>query len=348
MDRFTWRQAATLEDVAGDSPSTTAEAMLTLSGVPDRQHVLIKAGGVDLLDLMKEGLAAPRSLVDISRIPELEHISQEADGRVRVGALTTLAELARNALVRQNYPALSQAAAQAASPQVRNRATLGGNLLQRPRCWYFRSASYHCTRKGGAHCFAFEGDNRYHAVFGNHGCAFVHPSTPATSLVAYGGSVELADARGRWREMALEDFFLLPGKDLHQENSLATGEILTAVYLPPHRRGRTASYLQMAEKGAFDWPLAAVAVLLELDRAGRCERANIILGAVAPVPWRSTAAESALTGREITAEAAEAAAKAAIAGASPLSRNGYKLSLLEVLVRRAVLRAVASDPPDPR
>lgn len=347
MEPFAWRQAVTPEDAAGYATSTTARAMLTVAGMPDRQHVLIKAGGVDLLDLMKQGVAAPRCLVDISRIGELEGVSQAADGSVRIGALTTLAELAGSPLIRQNYPALSQAAAGPASPQIRNRATLGGNLLQRPRCWYFRSASYHCTRKGGAHCFAFEGDNRYHAVFGNHGCAIVHPSTPATPLVAYGGSVEMTDARGRRRQIALEDFFLLPEADPHRENSLAAQEILTAVHLPAHVGGRHASYLQVAEKAAFDWPLAAVAAVLDLDRTGRCRRANIILGAVAPVPWRSAAAETALGGSEITPEAARAAARAAVAGAAPLSRNGYKLSLVDALVRRAVLAAAGSDSAGP-
>ncbi|MBU2824644.1 xanthine dehydrogenase family protein subunit M, partial [Acidithiobacillus ferrooxidans] len=259
MEAFQWQQARSPGEAAALVTQTMAEAMLTLQNTPiAQQAILVKAGGVDMLDLMKEGLVNPLRLVDISRLAELQGISRGSDGGLRIGALTTLAQIAAHPGLRQSHAALAQAAAMAASPQIRNRATLGGNLLQRPRCWYLRSAAHHCLRKGGGHCFAFTGDNRYHAVFANHGCAIVHPSTPATALLAYHAQVELLHPQGQRRQVSLEDFFVLPEADMHRENILAPGEILTAVWLPPQMQTNRSIYFQVAEREAFDWPLAAV------------------------------------------------------------------------------------------
>ncbi|MGA7180760.1 MAG: xanthine dehydrogenase family protein subunit M [Thiobacillaceae bacterium] len=340
MQAFEWQRAVSPDEAAAIATQTMAEAMLSLTGRPgSQQAMLIKAGGVDTLDLMKGGLVNPRRLVDISGLSELEDISRESDGGIRIGALTTLAQIAEHPALRQSHPALTQAAAIAASPQIRNRATLGGNLLQRPRCWYFRSAAHHCLRKGGAHCFAFDGDDRYHAVFANRECAIVHPSTLATSLLAYGSEVEILNAEGERRRVALADFFLLPQTDLHRENTLASGEIVTAVLLPPPVPQRRSVYLQVGERAAFDWPLAAVAAVLDIDGDGHCQQASIVLGAVAPVPWRARQAESLLAGKEITEETAAAAGEAALINAAPLSRNAYKLRLIATLVGHAILGA---------
>ena len=348
MEAFQWQQARSPAEAAALVTQTTAEAMLTLQGTPSAQQaILVKAGGVDMLDLMKEDLVNPRCLVDISRLAELQGISREGDGSLRIGALTTLAQIAVHPGLRQSHAALAQAAAMAASPQIRNRATLGGNLLQRPRCWYLRSAAHHCLRKGGGHCFAFAGDHRYHAIFANHGCAIVHPSTPATALLAFHAQVELLHPQGQRRQVPLEDFFVLPEADMHRENILAAGEILMSVWLPPQMPANRSLYLQVAEKAAFDWPLAAVAVVLDLDAAGLCREASIVLGAAAPAPWRARQAEALLTGTTISGEKAEAAGEAALAGATPLAQNAYKLPLLATLVRRAVLGAAAL-PQDPR
>lgn len=348
METFEWQPAHSPAEAAALVTHTTAEAMLTLQPRPnERQAVVVKAGGVDLLDLMKEGLAIPRRLVDISRLQELQGISTGNDGSLRIGALTTLAQIAAHPDLGRSHGALAQAAAMAASPQIRNRATLGGNLLQRPRCWYLRSAAHHCLRKGGGHCFAFTGDNRYHAVFANHGCAIVHPSTPATALLALHAQVELLHPRGERRQVPLEDFFVLPEADMHRENILGAREILTAVLLPPRMPTSRSFYLQLAEKATFDWPLAAVAVALDLDAAGLCRDARIVLGAAAPVPWRARQAEALLKGAAINQERAQAAGEAARAGATPLTRNAYKLRLLTILVRRAVLGAAAL-PQDPQ
>jgi len=347
MEAFQWQQARSPEEAATLVTQTTAEAMLTLQGTPSAQQaVLVKAGGVDLLDLMKEGLVNPRCLMDISQLAELQGISHGDDGSLRIGALTTLAQIATHPGLRQSHAALAQAAAMAASPQIRNRATLGGNLLQRPRCWYLRSTAHHCLRKGGGHCFAFAGDNRYHAVFGNHGCAIVHPSTPATALLAFHAQVELLQPQGQRRMLPLEDFFVLPETDMHRENILAAEEILTAVWLPPQTQTNRSIYLQVAEREAFDWPLAAVAVVLDIDAADLCRQASIVLGAAAPAPWRVRQAEALLTGVKISGKTAEAAGEAALAGAISLTQNAYKLPLLATLVRRAVLVGAATLPQD--
>ena len=338
MRPFEWQSATSATLAAAQATHTAAQAMLGANGAPaEAQAILIKAGGVDVLDLLKGELIHPLRLLDIGGLAELQGITGAGDGGTRIGALTTLAQLARHAEVARAYPALAQAAGQAASPQVRNRATLGGNLLQRPRCWYLRSAAHHCTRKGGAHCFAYTGDHRYHAVFANHGCAIVHPSTPATALLAYGASVELLDDKGGRRAIALEDFFLLPQADMHRENLLERGEILTTVWLPATTPGSRSIYLQVGERAAFDWPLAAVAAVLDLGPDGRCRDARLVLGAAAPIPWRARAAEALLAGRKLDETVAAAAGEAALEGASPLPGNAYKLKLLRALVRRALL-----------
>lgn len=340
MDRFEWQRAQSVAEAAALATGTVADAMLSPQAGPSPQEaVLLKAGGVDVLDLMKEGLLRPRRLVDLSRLPGLGDIVEDGNGGLRIGALVTLERLAADTVLRRRHMALAQAAAVSASPQIRHIATLGGNLLQRPRCWYLRSAAHHCLRKGGEHCFAFDGDNRYHAVFGNRHCAIVHPSTPATALAALDARVELADAQGASRVAALKDFLLSPETDFRRENTLRAGEVLTAVLLPPLSPATRSVHLKMAEKPSFDWPIADVAVALEIGPDGNCRRAAVVLGAAAPVPWRAVQAEAALTGVPINEETAQAAGQAAVAGAAPLSRNAYKLPIFATLVRRAILLA---------
>jgi xanthine dehydrogenase YagS FAD-binding subunit len=259
---------------------------------------------------------------------------------LRIGALVTLARLASDENMRKAYPALADAAANSASPEIRNAATLGGNLLQRPRCWYFRAAEFHCLRKGGGHCFAIPGENRYHAIFDNRLCAIVHPSSAAAALVALGASIELVDAEGGKRELRLEDFFVSPDRDVQRENDLKAHEILVAVKLPALPASARMAHVKIAEKASFDWPLADVVALVDLDSDGRCVSASIVLGAAAPTPRRAKSAESLLVGRRIDESAAGAAGRAAIDGAQPLAGNAYKLPLFETAVRRAILKAV--------
>jgi xanthine dehydrogenase YagS FAD-binding subunit len=312
-------------------PASVPEALSQLGS-----DVTIKAGGVDLLDLMKDGVIAPRRLVSLTRVPGLDAIRDGSDG-LTLGPLVTLAALAEDATVRARFSALADACAHAATPQVRNLATLGGNLLQRPRCWYFRSADHHCKKKGGELCFAHKGENQLHAIFDNSLCAIVHPSTPATALAAYRARVTLTSPRGE-RELAIEELFAPPEKDVTRENVLAGDELLTAIKLPAPANGTRAAYHKQVDKESFDWPLADVAVVLELD--GRtCKRASIVLGAAAPVPWRARASEAILGGRAVDERAALAAANAALLGAMPLAKNGYKVPLFKAVVRRVILAA---------
>jgi xanthine dehydrogenase YagS FAD-binding subunit len=334
MNRFAWTGARTVAEAAATASTTVADAMLAPG-----EASIIKAGGIDLLDLMKEGLLSPGMIVSLSTVPGLDIIA-EADGGVRIGSMVTLATLATHHDLKKRYPALTDAVQASASPQIRNVATIGGNLLQRPRCWYFRLADYHCLRKGGGHCFAVTGENQYHAIFDNQACAIVHPSTPATTLVALGAILVLISADGAERSVLLEDFLVPPDRDLQRENDLKPHEILTAILIPPVPAGLHMAHLKQGEKESFDWPLADVAVVLDLDPDDRCTRAAIILGAAAPVPHRALLAQAALIGKHIDEKTAAEAAHAALDGATPHSRNAYKVPLFETLVQRAILKAV--------
>lgn len=344
MNRFAWSSASTIPEAAAAASNTVADAMMGRTAVAGSiGNAVLKAGGIDLLDLLKENLLAPATVVSLRQVPGLDTIVEEKTGGLRIGSMITLARLAEHPALQQRYPALFDAVRNSASPQIRNVATLGGNLLQRPRCWYFRSAEHHCLRKGGPQCFAIAGQNQYHAIFDNTLCAIVHPSTAATSLVALGARLELTDAAGAVRQVLLEDFFTSPDKEVHHENDLRAHEILTAVLLPRQPPSARMAHLKQGEKDSFDWPLADVAVVLELSPDGNCSRAAVILGAAAPTPYRARSAESVLAGKRIDENAANEAGRAAVAGATPLAGNGYKLPLFEALVRRAVLKAASRE-----
>jgi xanthine dehydrogenase YagS FAD-binding subunit len=339
MNRFAWANAATISEATAAASITVADAMTaSTDGAGGRATSVVKAGGIDLLDLLEENLLAPTKIVSLKNIAELAFVEEKAGG-LRIGSMVTLANLATHPVVRQRYPALAEALQNSASPQIRNVATLGGNLLQRPRCWYFRALEYRCLRKGGGHCFAIAGENQYHAIFANQSCAIVHPSTAATVLVALGARLELTNGEDTTRNILLEDFFVSPDRDLQRENDLKPHEILTAILLPALPTSLRLAHLKQGEKDSFDWPLADVAVVLDLDQNGTCMHAAIILGAAAPVPYRARAAENILIGRHVDEAAATEAGHAALDAATPLTKNAYKLPLFEALVRRAVLRA---------
>ena len=342
MNRFSWMQAKTLSEAATAASTTVAHAMTVRPEAMEHgETAVVKANGIDLLDLLKEGLLKPSKIVNLAGIRGLDGIAEEPGGGVRIGPMVTLAALAENPIVRERYPALTSALRGSASPQIRNVATLGGNLLQRPRCWYFRSQAYHCLRKGGGHCFAIGGENQYHAIFNNMPCAIIHPSTAATVLVALGATIEITNATGAKRQLRLEDFFVLPDRDLQRENDLQPQEIVTAIHLPKLPSTLRMAHLKQGEKDSFDWPLADVAVALDVGAHGACKSAAIILGAAAPAPHRAKATEAMLVGQPINQNSAARAAQAALTGATPLSKNAYKLPLFETLVRRAILQAVA-------
>jgi xanthine dehydrogenase YagS FAD-binding subunit len=296
------------------------------------------AGGVDVIDLLKLNIVAPSSLVNLKGLRGMDAIEPGGHGGIRIGALVKLHEVAVNPVLRESHTALADAAAQAATPQVRNLATLGGNLLQRPRCWYFRNPDVKCLKKGGERCYALGGLNRYHAILGGGPSFIVHPSNLAPALVAFGASVKLVGPSGE-RTIELEKFFTLPGADPTRENVLNPGEVLVEVTIPAPAPGARSAYLEAREKQSFDWPLVSVAAVVVSDSSHQVRDVRVVMGSVAPIPWRSHEAEAALRGNRLDAGAAAHAAEAALKPASPMSDNAYKVPIAKVLVRRAILRA---------
>ncbi len=272
--------------------------------VAAKAGAVYKAGGIDLLDHLKEHLVEPPRLVDLKTIPGLDKITVEGDGSLRIGALATLAKVAAHEGVRKSHPALARACGEAASPQIRNVATLGGNVLQRPRCWYYRLESYKCIKKGGDTCYAIAGENRYHVIFGGGPAFPPHPSNAAVPLVAYGASFVLDGPKGP-RTVPAAEFFVLPAQDPTRENVLQPGELLVEVKVPA-ARGWKSAYYEVRERQAFDWPLVSAAIAIKAE-GGVVKDARVVLGQVAPVPWRSAAAEKALVGKPVGAASAEAA-----------------------------------------
>ncbi len=316
------------------SPETKEQAVGLLTASWGQSEVL--AGGTDLLALMKDDIVAPKRLVNIKEISDLSGVSSTSDG-LRIGALTTLGDLADNANIIQDYPALADALNDAASPQIRNLATLGGNLCQRPRCWYFRNGFGLLPKDPSGKDLVAEGENRYHAILGNDGPAkFVSPSSIAPVLIAYGARVRLLSPKGR-RELALENFYVIPKSEGEREHNLQPNEIIMDVFLPSAAQARAAHY-EIRQKEAFDWPLAVTAVVLRMDGA-TVRSARVVMGYVAPTPWPSAEAEQVLVGKTISEDVAKTAAEAALEKAKPLSHNRYKVQLARVSLKRAILKA---------
>lgn len=342
----------------------TLDELSSNKGGPAR----LKAGGIDVLDLMKEGIEQPGRLINIRLLDEkpqaLRDISEvKADAIpegvwrllpggdngsppprrdcLRIGTLTTLTELAHSALIQSKASALSASAAQIATPQIRQVATLGGNLLQRPRCWYFRSADYLCSKKGGSVCFARDGENDFHAIFDNQPCCAVHPSGTAVALVALDAVLLLQTPQGE-RFARLSSFLVgpsQPGGAVGRENRMEEDMILKSIWIPSPAPDEQSLYRKVKHKQSFDWPLAEVAISLRRGTSGNKapEAVRIILGAVAPVPYRARTAETMLLqSPSLDAERIRKIGQAAVNGATPLSRNGYKVQLVSGLVQQAL------------
>lgn len=305
----------------------------------ERDEAKILAGGTDLLGEMKDYIVTPSRLVNIKTIPNLDKIEYDAKKGLKLGALVTLARIAEDKSIRERYPVLVQAIDLSAMPQIRNAATIGGNLCQRPRCWYYRDEHTICLKKGGAKCYAVEGENQYHAILGGGPCYIVHPSDPAPALQALGARVVISDG-SKTREVPLEEFFILPAENVRRENILAQNEMITHVLVPPPAAGTRSAYVKERERDSYDWALASAAVVVTPDR-GRIKAARIVLGGVAPVPWRAAEAERALVGQPLSKAVLARAATAALAGARPLDKNAYKVPLAEVVVRRALSLTMA-------
>jgi xanthine dehydrogenase YagS FAD-binding subunit len=314
------------------NPATVQEAVALLGAKWGQADVL--AGGTDLLSLMKEHLHEPKRVVNIKNIKELEGIQKSADG-LRIGALVTMDELAKNADVHSGYKSLADAAAGIPSPQIRHMGTVGGDLCQRPRCWYYRQGLGLFAMLDGKSLIP-EGENKYHAIFGGGPAYFVSASSLGPALVALGAKVKLVSAKGT-REVPMAKFFVTPANETAREIALQPNEILTEIIVPA-ATVKSATY-EVRQKEALDWPLAAASVVLTMN-GNTVTAAKVVLGHVAPTPWEATAAEAALKGKAITAATAEAAGKAAVQGAKPLSQNAYKVTLAKVAVKRALLDAV--------
>jgi xanthine dehydrogenase YagS FAD-binding subunit len=299
--------------------------------------VLPMAGGQDLLARMKDYVTTPDRVVNLKNALDAA-VAATPDGGLRIGAAMRIADLAEHAQVARLYPAVAHAAAEVGTPQIRNQGTVGGNVNQRPRCWYFRNEEFVCFKKGGFRCFATTGENQYHAIFGNSGPShIVHPSSLAVPFVAYGARFRLASARGE-REVAANEYFTMPtNRNVLKENVLEDDELLTHVVLPPPGTVRTGHY-EVRYKQSHDWPLAFATVVLTMTGSA-IGSARVVLGAVAPVPWRSRPAEAALAGKPLNEETAAAAGDAAVTEAQPMSGNAYKVQIAKTAVKRAIMQA---------
>lgn len=297
------------------------------------------AGGQDLLTTMKEYLVRPTRVVNLKAIRGLDRIDGDGRKGLRIGALVTLAELEENAEVRRSFPGLAEAAHSVATQQIRNLGTVGGNLCQRPRCWYYRLEEAVCLKKGGSECFAATGENKYNAILGGGPSYIVHPSDLAPMLVALGASVDVVGAEGK-RNVALEKFFTLPSEgNIRRENVLRSDEIITEIQVPAAPFAARSTYLKFKERESLDFALASVAAAVELSANKTVRQARVVLGGVAPIPWRAPKAESYLAGKTLSADTLAEAARLALDGAEPLAKNAYKIPLTQTLVRRALAKA---------
>jgi xanthine dehydrogenase YagS FAD-binding subunit len=314
------------------TPTTKEQAVKALASSWGETEIL--AGGTDLLSLMKDYLSTPKRVVDIKGIQELHGIAPRGTG-LRIGALVTMEQLASSALVKQQYPSLAQAALGIASPQMRVRGTVGGDLCQRPRCWYYRQGFGLLGEYEGKPLVP-DGENKYHAIFGGGPAYFVNPSSLAPALIALEAKIRLFGGDGP-REVPAADFFVAPKSNGERENILKPNEVLVEIVLPAAAGTRNAIY-EVRQRALLDWPLVAAAVALKMQ--GKTVReARVVLGHVAPTPWLATEAAEAIKGKEVTEETAAQAGAAAVSKAQPLSGNRYKVQLARTAVKRAILQA---------
>jgi xanthine dehydrogenase YagS FAD-binding subunit len=325
------------------SPTNINEAVASLKSAPapvdidDAARPI--AGGQDLLTTMKDYLTRPTRLVNLKGIRGLDKIVEDGKGGLRIGALVTLAELEANPAVHNSFPGLAEAAHSIATPQIRNLGTVGGNLCQRPRCWYFRLEEAVCLKKGGSECFAATGENKYNAILGGGPSYIVHPSDLAPMLVALGATVSVVGGDGK-RVISLDKFFTLPAEgNLRRENVLKNDDIITEIHVPGSKFAAHSTYLKFKERDSLDFAMAAVAAAVAMGANSTISEARLVLGGVAPIPWRVPKAEAALIGKTLTGDVLATAARIALEGAKPLEKNAYKIPLTQTLVRRALARA---------
>jgi xanthine dehydrogenase YagS FAD-binding subunit len=306
------------------------EAIRYLSLDGARAH----AGGTDLLGCLRDRVFDVTTVVSIAELKELRGIGEIPAGGLRIGSMTTIAEVARNPVIRSKYRALSMAASEVASPQLRHQGTIGGNLCQKPRCWYYRG-EFLCLRKGGDQCYAVEGENPYHCIFGGENCFIVHPSDTAPALVALQASVTIAGPNGR-RTVAVENFYMSPSQDYTRETVLEPTEIVTEIVLPPPLEGLRSSYRKVRARRTWDFALAGVALAIVFTE-DQASDSRVVLSGAAPMPWRSAEAEKVVKGSRLDRGRAATAAEAAIKNAEPMEQNGYKIPLFRGLIEQQLM-----------
>ena len=302
-----------------------------------KKSAAVVGGGSEYLQLMKDRVVTPDYVINLKTISGLNYIREERGG-FRIGALATLAELEEHDAVKEKLLILSEAAGEAASPQIRNAGTVAGNLCQRPFCWYFRSSNFNCLRKGGEVCYTVTGDSRFHAILGGGPSYIVHPSDTAPALVALNAQVKIAGPAGE-KTIPLEKFFVLPSVDFKRENILKSDEIVTEIYVPYPKSGSKGYYHKVRERLAWDHAIVSVATVVETS-GGVVREARVVLGGVAPIPWRASKAEEFLRSKKIDEETARQAGEIALEGAKPLKDNVYKVGMSKSLIQRALLASV--------
>ncbi len=314
------------------NPTNEKDAVAALSS--EYEKALPLGGGQDLLARMKDYVTQPDRIVNVKN---LDATVTHANGGLKIGSAMKMVDVAEHAEIGRMYPAVAAAAIEVGTPQIRNQGTVGGNLNQRPRCWYFRNEEFVCYKKGGNRCFSPEGENQFHAIFGDGPSYIVHPSSLAVPFVAYDATFRLLGPKGE-RMVKAAEYFTMPTKEnVKRENVLQPDELLTHVILPAPGNLKAGHY-EVRYKASHDWPIAFATVLLSMS-GSTVQGARVVMGAVAPVPWRSQAAEKALAGKTITPETAAAAAEAALAGSEPMSQNAYKVQVAKTAVERAILQA---------
>jgi xanthine dehydrogenase YagS FAD-binding subunit len=316
------------------NPRDLHEAVTALSQAHQQGHAAsIVGGGSDLLGMVKEHLVQPDVLVNLRSINGLDRIESKG-GKVNIGGLITLDALSRDQLIRKSYTVLAEAAENVATPQIRNVGTLAGNVCQRPWCWYFRNG-FPCLKNGGNTCFSANGENQFHAIFGGGPSYIVHPSDTAPALVALDAQFHVTGPSGD-RTIPASDFFQLPRVDATRENVLGKEDVLASITLPSARPNQRSAYHKVLDREAWTHAVVSAAVVVEMDKQV-CRSARVVLGGVAPIPWRLPKVEAMLAGQRITPELAAKAGEAAVEGARPLAKNKYKIPLTKGVVRRTLL-----------
>lgn len=297
------------------------------------KDVLPYAGGTDLLGLMKDGIENPDKLIDLKALPGMDKITYTPGKGLRIGALVKITEIAEHELINKKYTVLGQAAKEVASPQLRNQGTIGGNICQRPRCWYFRG-EFHCLRKGGDACYAVEGENKYHCIIGGGPCFIVHPSDTAAALLALDASVTVFSGK-KSRQIPLEEFFVLPEKLVTRENILKPGEILTEIQVPDLPPGTRSGYLKLKERDVWDFATVSAAGVLQVQQ-DIVKTARITLGGVAPMPWLEKHVSSQLKEMSTKSINLDQIVSNALKDAEPLEQNAYKIPMAQNLIKRLI------------